>query len=49
LGLTADEHYTDREDLLRVGIRGDVPEAHTGQTTEGKVECCDIFVPDGGT
>ena len=47
--LTADEHDTDGEDLLRVGVWGDVPEAHTGQTTEGEVQSRDIFVSNGRT
>lgn len=47
--LTANQHDADGKDLLGVGVRGDVPEAHTGQAAEGEVKCCDILVLDGGT
>lgn len=47
--LTANQHDADGEDLFRVGVRGDVPEAHAGQAAEGEVKRCDILVLDGGT
>ena len=45
--LTSNEHDADGKDLLRVGVGGDIPKAHTGQTAEGEIECCDILVFDG--
>lgn len=35
--VTSDKHNTDGEDLLRVGVWGNVSEAYTGQTAEGEV------------
>lgn len=46
--LTANEHDTNGENLLRVGVRRDVSESHTGQTTESEVQCSYIFILDGG-
>ena len=46
--LTSNEHDTDGEDLLRVGVGGDVPKAHTGQAAEGEVQGRDVLVFDGG-
>lgn len=48
LSLTSNEHDADGKDLLRVGVGGDVPKAHTGQTAEGEIECCDVLIFDGG-
>lgn len=48
LSLTSNEHDADGKDLLRVGVGGDIPKAHTGQTAEGEVECCDVLIFDGG-
>lgn len=45
--VTSDQHDTDGEDLLRVGVWGNVAKADTGETAEGEVQSCDIFVPDG--
>ena len=42
--LTANEHDAYGEDLLRVGVGGDVAEAHAGQAAEGKVESRNILV-----
>lgn len=47
LSLTSDEHDTDGEDLLRVGVGRDIPKAHAGQTAEGEVEGRDILIFDG--
>ena len=47
--LTANKHDTDGEDLLRVCVGGDIAKAHTGQTTEGEVECGDVLVLNAGT
>lgn len=47
--LTANKHNADGEDLLRVGVWGDVAEADAGQTTEGEVQSCDIFISNGRT
>lgn len=47
VSLTSDEHDTDGENLLRVGVGGDIPKAHAGQTAEGEVEGCDILIFDG--
>lgn len=46
--LTSDEHDTDRKDLLRVGVGGDIPKADAGQTTEGEIERRHILIFDGG-
>lgn len=46
--LTADQHDADGEDLLRVGVGGNVTEAHAGQAAEGKVKRCDVFILGGG-
>ena len=46
--LTANEHDTDGEDLLRVGVWRDVPKAHAGQAAEGEVQSGDILVLGGG-
>lgn len=48
LSLTSNKHDADGKDLLRVGVGGDVPKAHAGQTAEGEVERCDILIFDGG-
>lgn len=42
--LTSNEHDADREDLLRVGVRGHVSKAHAGQRTECEVQCSDVFI-----
>lgn len=47
LSLTSNEHDTDGENLLRVGVGGDVPKAHTGQTAEGEVQRRDVLIFDG--
>lgn len=47
--LTSYEHDADGEDLLRVGVWGDVPEANAGQTAEGEVQSRNIFISDGRT
>lgn len=44
VALTANEHDTDGEDLLRVGVGRDIAEAHTGEAAEGEVEGSDILV-----
>lgn len=44
---TADEHGADGEDLLGVGVGGDVAEAHAGQAAEGKVKGSDVGAADG--
>lgn len=46
--LTANEHDTDGEDLLWVGIWWYVSKAHTGQTAECEIQRCHILVPDWG-
>lgn len=46
--LTANEHDTNGENLLRIGVRRDVSKSHTGQATEGEVQCSYIFILDGG-
>ncbi len=46
--LTANEHDTNRKNLLRVGVGRDVSKSHAGQTTEGEVQCSYIFILDGG-
>lgn len=46
--LTANQHDTDGEDLLWVGVGGDIAKAHTGEATEGEIEGRHIFVLDGG-
>lgn len=48
LSLTSNEHDADGKDLLRVGVGGDVPKAHTGQAAESEVQCCDVLIFDGG-
>lgn len=48
LSLTSNEHDTDGENLLWVGVGGDVPKAHTGQTAEGEVQRRDVLIFDGG-
>ena len=47
--LTSYEHNADGEDLLRVGVWGNISESHTGQTAEGEVQSCDVLVFDGGS
>lgn len=47
--LTANEHDTDGENLLRVGVWRDIPKAHAGQTTEGEIERSDVFILNGGS
>lgn len=47
--LTADKHDTNGEDLLRVGVWGDVPKPYAGQTTESEVQSCDIFISNRRT
>lgn len=49
LELTSNEHNTDRKNLLRVGVWGDVAKAYAGQTAEGEVQRCDIFISNGRT
>lgn len=44
--LTSNEHNTDGEDLLGVGVRRHISKTHTGQTAEGEVQSCDILVFD---
>ena len=46
--LTANEHDTDGEDLLWVGVWWDVPKPHAGQTAEGEVQGRNVLVLDGG-
>lgn len=47
--LTANEHDADRENLLRVGVRRDVPKSDTGQTAECEIERGDVFILSGGS
>ena len=41
--LTSDEHDTDREDLLGIGVWRHVTKAHTGQTAECEIESCYVL------
>ena len=45
---TSDEHGADGEDLLGVGVGGDVAEAHAGEAGQGEVERGDVDAPQGG-
>lgn len=46
--LTSYQHHTDREDFLRVCVRGDVAEPDAGETAEREVERCNVLGLDGG-
>lgn len=45
--LTANQHDTNGEDFLRIGVGRHVSKSYTGQTAEGKIKCCDVFVFNG--
>lgn len=44
---TGDNHHADGEDLLVVGLRGDVPEPHRGHAGHREVERGDVHGPAG--
>lgn len=45
--LTANQHDTDGEDFLRIGVGRHISKSYTGQTAEGKIKCRDVFVFNG--
>ena len=41
--LTSNQHNADGEDFLGVGVGGNVSKPDTRQTTQRKIQSCDIF------